>query len=67
MGFTENLCELMKVKGVSSYKMATSVGVHISTVTNWREGSSPKKDHILPIAKALGVSVDDLFAEKRMD
>lgn len=63
MGFTENLCELMKIKGISSYKMATEIGVHVSTVTNWRGGASPKKEHLLPIAKALDVSLDDLFRE----
>lgn len=63
MGFTENLCELMKNKGISSYKMATEIGVHISTVTNWRLGASPKKEHLVPISKALGVSLDDLFRE----
>lgn len=63
MGFTENLCELMKNKGVSSYKMATEIGVHISTVTNWRSGGSPKTEHIPQIAKILGVSLDELFKE----
>ena len=63
MGFTENLCELMKTQGVSSYKVATEIGVHVSTVTNWRKGGSPKKEHIPLIAKAFGVSIDDLFRE----
>ena len=61
MAFAENLCELMKTKGVSSYKMATEVGVHVSTVTNWRAGGSPKAEYIPRIAKVLGVSVNALF------
>ena len=63
MGFTKNLCELMKNRAVSSYKMANEVGVHISTVTNWKNGASPKVEHIPLIAKTLGVSVDDLLRE----
>lgn len=63
MGFTKNLCELMKNQGVSSYKMAKEVGVHVSTVTNWRDGASPKNEHLPIIARVLGVTLDDLFRE----
>lgn len=64
MGFAKNLCELMKSQGVSSYKMANEVKVHVSTVTNWKNGGSPKVEHIPLIAKVLGVTVDELLKEE---
>ena len=45
MGYTANLCGLMEKRGVSSYKLAKDVGVHVSTVTNWKDGANPKIEH----------------------
>lgn len=63
MGFSENLCDLMQKKGISSYKLAKEIGVHISTVSNWREGKQPQINHLRRTADYLGVSVDELIQE----
>ena len=38
MSYATNLCDLMQSRGISSYKLAKEVGVHVSTVTNWKDG-----------------------------
>lgn len=63
MGFSENLCDLMQKKSVSSYKLATGIGVHVSTVTNWKEGKGVKVEHLKLVADYFGVSIDDLLKE----
>lgn len=63
MSYATNLCDLMQKRGISSYKLAKEVGVHISTITNWKDGNSPKIEHIKKVADYFGVTVDDLLAE----
>ena len=63
MGFSTNLCKLMEDRKVSSYKLAKSIGVHTSTITNWREGTSPKVEHLKLAADYFGVTVDDLLSD----
>lgn len=63
MSFATNLCELMQKHELSSYKLAKEVGVHVSTVTNWKDGNSPKVEHVKKVADYFGVTVDDLLAD----
>ncbi len=63
MSFATNLCELMQKTGISSYKLAKDIGVHTSTVTNWRGGKSPKVEHLQTVASYFGTTADDLLAE----
>ena len=63
MGYAENLCDLMKRDGISSYKLARDIGVHTSTVSNWRDGKTPKVEHLKLVADHFGVTVDDLLNE----
>lgn len=64
VGFSQNLAILMKERGISSYKLAKGVGVHISTVTNWLNGSSPKVDSLQHLSQYFKVSVDKLIKDK---
>lgn len=63
MGYAENLCDLMKLTGTSSYKLAKEIGVHTSTVTNWREGMFPRVEHLQLVADYFGVTVDELLTD----
>lgn len=63
MGYAANLCDLMRRDGISSYKLARDIGVHTSTVSNWRDGKTPKVDHLRLVADYFGVTVDDLLAD----
>lgn len=65
MAFRENLCEMLTKRGVSSYKFAKEIGVHVSTVTNWKNGASPKMEHVSKISNYFGVSLDELLAEEK--
>lgn len=67
MGFAKNLCSLMESAGVGSYKLAKDLGVHTSTVSNWRDGTEPKLDHLSRIAKYFGVTTDVLLAPDGRD
>lgn len=67
MGYKANLCGLMKKRGISSYKLAKDVGVHVSTVTNWRDGANPKIEHLKLVADYFGVTVDELLSENGVD
>ena len=63
MGYKTNLCGLMEKRGISSYKLAKGIGVHVSTVTNWRDGANPKIEHLKLVANYFGVTVDELLSE----
>ena len=63
MGYSTNLCDLMEKNGVSSYKLAKDIGVHTSTVTNWRDGKFPKVEHLQAVAAYFGTTVDRLLSD----
>lgn len=63
MAYAKNLCDLMEKTGTSSCKLAKGIGVHVSTVTNWRDGGQPKVDHLRRVADYFGVTVDALLAD----
>lgn len=63
MGFKANLYGLMQKNNVNSYKLAKSVGVHVSTVTNWLNGSNPKIEHLRSLSVFFGIPVDEILKE----
>ena len=65
MGFSNNLYELMQKNDVNSYKLAKAVGVHISTVTNWLNGSNPKLGHLSSLSAFFRVPIDELLKERK--
>lgn len=62
MGFSTNLCKLMEANNINSYKLAKGIGVHISTVTNWKDGANPKVEHLKRVADFFGVTTDALLS-----
>lgn len=60
MSYAVNLCKLMRKSGLSSYKLAKDLGVHTSTVTNWKKGKDPKIEHLCKVADYFGVTLDAL-------
>lgn len=65
MGICSNLDALMNQTGTSSYKLAKAIGVHVSSVTNWRSGKClPQIEHIQKISKYFNVPVDELIQQK---
>lgn len=57
-----HLRSLREKAGLTLREFARQVGEHPSNVSYWeRTGSTPKSDVLLPMAKALGVTVEELL------
>lgn len=57
--------ELRDARGMSDYRVSKETGVAQSTLSDWRNGiSTPKADKLLLIARALGVTMEQLFEEE---
>lgn len=61
MGFSENLGVLMEKRGISSCKLARDLGVHATTIANWKAGKTPTAEHLLHVADYFSVTVDELL------
>jgi len=58
----QRLSELRKASGLSQYQLAERIGVTQSSVGYWEMSDKPPRAEILPkLAKALGVSVEDIL------
>lgn len=67
MEFSKKLCDLMQKRNISSYKLAKAIGVHVSTVSNWRAGKDLRIDHLQRVADYFGVTVDELLRDNTGD
>lgn len=63
MDFAQKLEILLNRDGASRGKLARSVGVHTSTVTNWLSGKEPKIESLIKVAEFFGVPVAYLTGE----
>lgn len=65
--FGERIRELRKERGITSYEMATRLGISRNTLTNWERGN--KEPHAVEIleemAKIFEVPLKYLLLEKR--
>jgi transcriptional regulator with XRE-family HTH domain len=53
--------------GLSRMTLAAEVGRHVNSVANMERGSAvPRADTLARLADALGVTVDDLYAARRV-
>ena len=60
-----NLRGLREAAGVSLRELARRTGQHPSNVSFWeRTGKLPKSDVLVSMAKALGVTVDEVLGEQ---
>lgn len=60
MDFLDAFQRLMDSKGVNANLLAKNSGVSVNTIYTWQKGSSPSLDKLIPIADALGVTLDEL-------
>ena len=67
--FGERIKELRKERGITSYEMATRLGISRNTLTNWERGN--KEPHAVEIleemAKILEVPLKYLLEEEKRD
>ena len=51
-------------RGLTDYKSSQMTGIRTSTLSDWRHNLyQPKLDKLLLIAKALGVSINELIGD----
>jgi transcriptional regulator with XRE-family HTH domain len=61
-GFGERLCTLRKAAGFTQLELASELGISQRMVAYYEHPEATPPAHLLPvIAKALGVSIDDLY------
>lgn len=64
--FPDNLARLQAEHGESNYRLAKTLGIHQTTIANWRSGERrPHPKHLAALAEHYGVTVDDLLAQEK--
>lgn len=60
--FGNYICELREKKGLSQSELGKILGVTNKAVSKWENGGAyPSSELMLPLAKALGVSIEELY------
>lgn len=66
MDFAQRVRTYRKAKNMTQQELADALGVSNKTVSRWEaEGSYPDPPTLLRLARALGVTVDDLLDDKK--
>lgn len=63
MTFAENLKRICTDRGTTPTALLRKMGVATSKVAMWNSGSLPKQEMMVRLAKELGCSVMDFFAD----
>lgn len=61
--FAQRLKQYRKARGLTQQELAEALGVSNKSVSRWETGGYPDVALLGPLAKALGVTVDDLLGE----
>lgn len=61
MSFSNNLIELQKEHGETNYRLAKTLGIHCTTVQNWRDGKTPMLELATRVADHYGKTVDEMM------
>lgn len=56
----------MEVNAISSYRLAKEIGVHQTSIKNWRNGTRPLIEHLKKVSDFFGVSVEDLISDEHI-
>jgi len=59
--FSERLKNYRRAKNLTQQELADMLGVSNKTVSRWESGGYPDLGMLVPLARALGVTVDDLL------
>lgn len=59
----KNLERLQKERGESNYRLAKELGVHQTSIANWKSGMTPHPKHMKLLAEHFGVTLDELVKE----
>ena len=55
------LIELQEAKFLSNYRLAKMLGVHQTTIKNWRDGKKPRLEHLCKLCSFFDISPGQLF------
>lgn len=61
MSFSQNLIKLQQENNETNYRLAKSLGVHASTVQNWRDGRMPQIEHASRVAEHYGKTIEEIM------
>lgn len=68
MPFGQTVRHLRRRAGLTQMALAQKARLSLRSVQNWEQGHRiPRVGTLLALAKALGLSVDDLLADERAD
>lgn len=62
MSFSKNLIRLQTENHETNYRLAKELGVHATTISNWRDGKQPVLEHAAKVAAHYGKTVDEMMA-----
>lgn len=63
---SENLARLQAERGETNYRLAKTLGVHQSSIANWKSGeTTPHPKHLRALAEHFGVTVDELLTDQQ--
>lgn len=60
VNISKRLQELLEKTSTSRSKLARSIGVHTTTITNWLDGKEPKLENVTDLARFFNVTTDYL-------
>ncbi|MBQ8310442.1 MAG: helix-turn-helix transcriptional regulator [Clostridia bacterium] len=62
MIFGNYICELREKKGLSQGQLGEKLGVSNKAVSKWENGGAyPSTELMLPLARELGISIEELY------
>lgn len=61
---SENLARLQAERGETNYRLAKELGVHQTTIQNWRNGIKPHPIYLKLLAEHYGTTVDELLSDQ---
>jgi len=61
LSFSKNLMRLQTENRETNYRLAKTLGVHATTVQNWREGKIPILEHAAKVAEHYGKTIEDIM------
>ena len=65
MSIAGRIARLQVKNGETNYRLAKELGVHQTTVKNWKDGTCvPRYEHIRKIAEHFDVTVEELTGKK---
>lgn len=61
---SKNLARLQAERGETNYRLAKIIGVHQSSIANWKSGENvPHPKNLDLLAEHFGVTIDDLLSD----